>query len=931
MRGQGYPSFMDGFFGRAAELANLRDAAAESLLDGQVTVCLVEGDPGIGKSRLLAKFVAELPGTSTVSVACYQPEARLPLSLAWTLNDALRQHDLGGARFREVDPSGGWAALAEAVHREVSLRAPTAIAVDDVQWCDEGSVGVLHYLVRGAVAQEDPLLLVLAARPSPTVAALSDALERLPAVRFAHVPLGALEEEAALALVRCMDPTLDEQEVADLAARADGSPFWCRYLATAGARQQSADHILVRRLRSMSADATAVLATCVVLARPLELREVAEIHCWPDERCRAALDELTIAGFLIEENARVRFSHDLVRAAVEDQLPAPVRIRELVATWMEAQGGDDVIQLLAATRLRRSAGLPTGLVLHRILSSSMRRMVGIDGLQTISELADEIPPDDPSAVALAEGVAVLAGELGRHSLALERWLRVAGRVEDTADRARAWLAASEEAQHLECVQEARSHLRSARRIAPDDPLLTVELDAVEAGLTRWLEHDPDRARELTERALGNARALTVSTVVPAVRDAYLRTLVLACVDAMQRNAADEILPLAAEITEAAAGADTRASAQARLRSGSALMLVGRLDAAERELSSAWNDARRAFLTDLVLDVGSWLTWTHYLKGQLAEAEDVATECGALATRLGERTRPANMVMQWRRIIQISRGDHLDALDALREMAAAEPDAHHRIALRQAIATWLGRLAPGSSADEVLAQLDEARSDAEIARCTRCRTELLLTGAEALARIGAREQAEAWLGEGRSCADGGTLQGWLIARAEASLAGAVSEDFDRVVPALERATTLADEIGLTLEATWTRLDLGRTLIGQDANLAAKILREAAARGQSSKAVTETRLAARLLRQSGQRTWHRSSHPQAPTGLDELSPREREIAGLISQGASNPQIAETLFLSRTTIERHVSNIFLKTGIKNRTQLAARFGQQMDEPPG
>jgi predicted ATPase len=79
---------METFFGRAAELASLRDAAAEAFLDGHVTVALIEGDPGSGKSRLLAEFLPELAESSTLSVACYQPEARLPLSLAWTLSDA---------------------------------------------------------------------------------------------------------------------------------------------------------------------------------------------------------------------------------------------------------------------------------------------------------------------------------------------------------------------------------------------------------------------------------------------------------------------------------------------------------------------------------------------------------------------------------------------------------------------------------------------------------------------------------------------------------------------------------------------------------------------------------------------------------------------------------------------------------------------------
>lgn len=53
---------------------------------------------------------------------------------------------------------------------------------------------------------------------------------------------------------------------------------------------------------------------------------------------------------------------------------------------------------------------------------------------------------------------------------------------------------------------------------------------------------------------------------------------------------------------------------------------------------------------------------------------------------------------------------------------------------------------------------------------------------------------------------------------------------------------------------------------------------------------------------------------------MSPREQEIAKLVADGASNLDIAQRLFLSRKTVERHVSNIFTKRGVKNRAQLAA-----------
>jgi DNA-binding NarL/FixJ family response regulator len=56
--------------------------------------------------------------------------------------------------------------------------------------------------------------------------------------------------------------------------------------------------------------------------------------------------------------------------------------------------------------------------------------------------------------------------------------------------------------------------------------------------------------------------------------------------------------------------------------------------------------------------------------------------------------------------------------------------------------------------------------------------------------------------------------------------------------------------------------------------------------------------------------------------ELTPREREIVALISQGLSNAQIAERLYLSNGTVRNHISTILEKTGLEHRTQIAVRY---------
>lgn len=64
---------------------------------------------------------------------------------------------------------------------------------------------------------------------------------------------------------------------------------------------------------------------------------------------------------------------------------------------------------------------------------------------------------------------------------------------------------------------------------------------------------------------------------------------------------------------------------------------------------------------------------------------------------------------------------------------------------------------------------------------------------------------------------------------------------------------------------------------------------------------------------------------------LTPREREVVSYVTQGLSNQQIADKLCLSERTVRTHVSNILLKTGMSNRTEIALHFsGRNMPKPP-
>ncbi|HVY97440.1 MAG TPA: helix-turn-helix transcriptional regulator, partial [Solirubrobacterales bacterium] len=75
------------------------------------------------------------------------------------------------------------------------------------------------------------------------------------------------------------------------------------------------------------------------------------------------------------------------------------------------------------------------------------------------------------------------------------------------------------------------------------------------------------------------------------------------------------------------------------------------------------------------------------------------------------------------------------------------------------------------------------------------------------------------------------------------------------------------------------------------------------------------AARELRRAGARV---SSRARRGGGSGELTAREREIAELVAGGRSNKQVAAALFVSEKTVERHLSAIYARLGIRSRVEL-------------
>jgi DNA-binding NarL/FixJ family response regulator len=122
-----------------------------------------------------------------------------------------------------------------------------------------------------------------------------------------------------------------------------------------------------------------------------------------------------------------------------------------------------------------------------------------------------------------------------------------------------------------------------------------------------------------------------------------------------------------------------------------------------------------------------------------------------------------------------------------------------------------------------------------------------------------------------------------------------------------------EIAAACEDAATHLlDSGRV------NEAIQLLEEAATIHLQTQATRPLARVEALLRKAGVGR-KRPRKPPATRGWGSLSRRELEIVDLIAAGMSNPQIAEQLYISRRTVETHLSNIYRKLDLTNRTQLA------------
>jgi ATP/maltotriose-dependent transcriptional regulator MalT len=332
---------------------------------------------------------------------------------------------------------------------------------------------------------------------------------------------------------------------------------------------------------------------------------------------------------------------------------------------------------------------------------------------------------------------------------------------------------------------------------------------------------------------------------------------------------------------------------------------------ERCLSIARATGQGQLIVGMMTALSSSLAWS----GRLHEAEDVV-DAAAEAALLAGNDQFMVWALQVQSRVRLLRGDVRSAVDLAAEAARLSLDdpltgvanCLHGEALIEA-----GEFAPGR--DAILAGGGRDLSVLEQGSHPRW-AEPMVRAQIALGDLG---EAEHWVGVAESAASAcailpGRRSESLRARAEFELArGDAQAAADAALGAVEAAAAVT----MPIETARGRMIAGRALAGAGDTARASAELEAARTAFADAGADRLRdAAAHELRRLGKRVAR--PRGRATTG-GALSPREREIAELVTVGKTNRQIAADLFVSEKTVETHLSHVFAKLGVSSRAAVA------------
>ena len=934
-------SSAEGPVGREAEFA-LAAAVVRQLSDGRASALAIEGEAGIGKTRLVQSIVDDARSRD-MAVFCGQAhpfERTRPFGVVATALDLSRRSPdprraaIGALLARQGAAAPARAAgdiqyrvveeIVDLVEKSCAER-PVLLVAEDIHWADSASLLAILSVAR--LLPLAALLVVVTARRSPLPAEAVRLLDDLAAGGARTLRLQPLKPGDLAVLARQVLGASPGPALTAMLAKAGGNPLWAvamlRSLADEGMLRRAGDSVeattselpaslsdlVVRHLQHLPRATLELLQVTAVLGDAVSLRDVAAVARRPPAEVVRQLSDAFDAQLLDEADDRVVFRHQLVHDAIYQHMPLPARhlLHREAAVALMAAGADplDVADhlLLGAERgdeqavawLRdaaREASAQAPLVTVELLRRAEALLPGghRDADLVSSEVVQALLRAGKVAEASARAEAVLARQ---HAAEVDTPLRLA---------LLGALALQNRAAEL--ITVAQASLADSARLRPSEQVMMLAQQSwalVYTGDRRAGESAASRALGIAEQA-GDAAmtvwALTALMVAVGRQGRYGEALAYA------RRAA----------TLAADSPDTRSlPLQPKYFLGLALFdcdLVGEARAAYRaalddEFGSGWwlsetllADARASFA------IGEW---EDAVPGLIA---------GGQAGQEKDNQLLVSQSLAYRAIIATAAGDHRAASELAAGIAGSlEGDQLSYNAGELAFAVAGLKAAEGDRAGAYDLLLRCWRFDA--ARENRFYHRYLAPDLVRLAlALGHRDVAAdvaSTVAAGVALAPEVPTVRSLALRCQGLADGDVEPVIEAVAFA-RRAPLLVEHAGACEDAARLLAQGGRR------DEAATLLTEALERYEQAGADAWAGRVRARLRALGVRPGPRGPRHRPADGWESLTATERAVSLLVAEGLTNGAVARRLYISPHTVNTHLRHVFAKLNVPNRVALAA-----------